>query len=50
MYLYFSDDTSRCVLSFSADTLVLTRTFTNGTFSFGYLRKGDASWYRVIQP
>jgi hypothetical protein len=50
MTFYFTDDTSRCQLTWSADTLFLTRTFTNGTFSFGYLRSGDARWYRMIGP
>lgn len=48
--MYFPDDTSRCVLTWKADTLVLTRTFTNGEFSFGYVRAGDSAWYRVRQP
>lgn len=47
---YFPDDTSRCVLSWRVDTLVLTRTFTNGTFSFEYLHAGDTSWYRILKP
>ncbi len=47
---YFPDDTSRCVLTFGADSLFLTRTFTNGTFTFGYVRAGEARWYRMIEP
>lgn len=50
MYMYMPNDTSRCVLSWRADTLVLSRTFTNGTFYFLYLRAGDSSWYRLLQP
>lgn len=50
MTFYFPDDTSRCLLTWSADTLQFSRTFTNGTFTFGYVRQGDARWYRMIEP
>lgn len=46
----FPDDTSRCVLALRADTMDLTRTFTNGTFTFGYRRAGDTAWYRLDEP
>jgi hypothetical protein len=46
----FPDDTSRCVLALRADTMNLTRTFTNGTFTFGYRRAGDTAWYRLDEP
>jgi hypothetical protein len=40
-------DTSRCAMSLRGDTLELTRTFTNGTFTFRYLRAGKEAWYYV---
>lgn len=38
-------DTGRCAFSLRADTLAVTRTFTNGTFTFTYLRGGPDLWY-----
>jgi len=38
-------DTSRCALSLRADTMDVTRTFTNGTFTFTYLRAAPQLWY-----
>lgn len=38
-------DTSRCALSLRGDTLDVTRTFTNGTFTFTYLRASPELWY-----
>ena len=46
---YFPDDTSRCELTWKGDTLQFARTFVNGLFTFGYLRQGDARWYRKIE-
>jgi hypothetical protein len=48
LFFFFHDaESSRCALSLAADTLELTRTFTNGTFTFGYLRSAPEPWYRL---
>ena len=43
--MFVDTDTSRCGLTWLGDTLTLSRTFTNGKFSFGYLRGGKDVWY-----
>jgi hypothetical protein len=50
LVFFFNDDTSRCVLSWRGDTLALSRTFTNGTFTFDYVRAGQDAWYRLEKP
>lgn len=45
---YFSDgDTTPCALTLRGDSLDLTHTFTNGTFTYDYVRINPGPWYRL---